>query len=181
MLTSDVVGFAARTDLGPDRKLFHTRTEEADQTQVQPELTCLTACVSVGRGGDQLHADASIVGTGAPARTCWGRSGPDSSGPVTLPPRTIPLLMRGVSLSGERPYSCDICIKTFTRQQSLNEHKNRHYGRTPFECKICGKGAALRFLSDVPVTLVVDSSCTEPLARAGLVFFFFLPMISASF
>ncbi len=45
-----------------------------------------------------------------------------------------------VFFSGERPFACDLCVKTFSRRQSLTEHLNRHYGRTPHKCKICGKG-----------------------------------------
>ena len=29
---------------------------------------------------------------------------------------------------GTRDFLCDLCHKTFTRQQMLNEHMDRHYG-----------------------------------------------------
>ena len=42
-------------------------------------------------------------------------------------------------ISGERPYKCDLCDKSFARLQNLQEHNNRHLGVRPYQCSVCEK------------------------------------------
>ena len=42
--------------------------------------------------------------------------------------------------SGDRPYNCDLCEKSFSRLQNFQEHKNRHLGIKPYQCNVCQKG-----------------------------------------
>ena len=42
--------------------------------------------------------------------------------------------------SGDRPYNCDLCEKSFSRLQNFQEHKNRHLGINPYQCNVCQKG-----------------------------------------
>ena len=44
-----------------------------------------------------------------------------------------------VTDSGERPYKCDHCDKSFARFQTLEEHRNRHLGIKPYSCSHCSK------------------------------------------
>ena len=50
--------------------------------------------------------------------------------------------------SGERPYSCNHCEKTFTQRAGLNYHMHVHNGAKPHVCDLCpyrsAKRAALR-------------------------------------
>lgn len=41
--------------------------------------------------------------------------------------------------TGERPFKCESCSKTFTRNEELTRHKRIHSGIRPFACSSCGK------------------------------------------
>ena len=41
--------------------------------------------------------------------------------------------------TGEKPYECDVCKKTFSHSSSLINHKRIHSGEKPFKCDKCQK------------------------------------------
>ena len=44
-----------------------------------------------------------------------------------------------IIFSGETPYSCNICGKTFSFQQSYHKHMLYHTDEKPHSCKVCGR------------------------------------------
>ena len=48
------------------------------------------------------------------------------------------------SLSGERPYKCNLCPKAFADKSNLRAHTQTHSNAKPFECRHCGKTFALK-------------------------------------
>lgn len=41
--------------------------------------------------------------------------------------------------TGERPYKCRYCVKTFAEGGSLKKHERIHTGEKPYACPICPK------------------------------------------
>lgn len=39
--------------------------------------------------------------------------------------------------TGEKPCSCDICEKKYTRNSHLVQHKRAHTGEKPYSCDMC--------------------------------------------
>ena len=56
----------------------------------------------------------------------------------------IKKLFENYLISGERPYSCQICSKAFADKSNLRAHVQTHSSSKPYRCKHCGKMFALK-------------------------------------
>lgn len=78
----------------------------------------------------------------------WAGIGRQTVGPSMMPiPQYHPLDGGGGGGGGqgviqwgeERPYSCKMCVQTFTSEAHLNVHLRTHMATRPFRCITCGR------------------------------------------
>lgn len=51
--------------------------------------------------------------------------------------------------SGEKPFKCNECGKTFVREEKLKIHERIHTGEKPYSCEVCGQNFAHSYTLDM--------------------------------
>lgn len=44
--------------------------------------------------------------------------------------------------SGEKPYQCNVCTRSFAVKHTLKKHMRTHTGERPYSCRICSRSFA---------------------------------------
>lgn len=53
--------------------------------------------------------------------------------------RSLRTHIRAHGISGDRPFRCQVCFKTFSQAANLNAHMRTHSGERPFKCPLCDR------------------------------------------
>uniref|UniRef100_A0A8D2MWQ4 C2H2-type domain-containing protein n=1 Tax=Zonotrichia albicollis TaxID=44394 RepID=A0A8D2MWQ4_ZONAL len=70
--------------------------------------------------------------------------------------------------SGEQPYTCLECGKSFNNSSVLIRHRHIHSGERPLECQECGKNFSTSSCLICHLAVILDPTATNPTVRAAL-------------